>query len=527
MHPLDWLVMFAYAGLVLWIGWRASRGPQGARAFMLGERSIPAWAALCSLIATELSAATFLGVPHAAYTGDWSYLQFLLGSIVGRLIVATWLLGLYFKLDLVTVYGLLGARFGPRSQRLAAWLFLIGRVLASGVRLFIAALAFASLTGFSIELSIVLAGLVAGLYTRAGGIRAVIWTDVLQGAVFLLAALAVLGTLLGLLGPAGVSATIEAAGDKLAILRWPDALPQGTSSDLLWARLAAGWRHFVGAYLGQAGVLPSALVGGVFLTLAAQGTDQDLVQRLLTTRDARGGAQALVASGFLNVPIVAVFLAIGTGLWALHEPSLALVDATRFPPPADPKQVMPSFALAHLPAGLRGLVFAGLFAAAMSSLDSAVNALATSWTVDIRGTRAAETGAENEASPATLRRATVVFTILLVLAALLFVYYERLASAGGGLNLVELALAAMSVIYGGLLGSFLVALLTPTRGRDRSVCAGMLVGAAVGVALFLQPLWLTRVVITWPWWIAIAATVSFSIGALPRPLDQPETSASS
>ena len=514
--------MFAYAGLVLWIGWRASHGPKGARAFMLGERSIPAWAALCSLIATELSAATFLGVPHAAYTGDWSYLQFLLGSIVGRLIIATWLLGLYFKLDLVTVYGLLGVRFGPRSQRLAAWLFLIGRVLASGVRLFIAALAFASLTGFSIELSIVLAGLVAGLYTRAGGIRAVIWTDVLQGAVFLLAALAVLGTILGFLGPAGVGATIEAAGDKLTIIRWPSSLPEGTSSELLWSRLAAGWRHFVDAYLGQAGVLPSSLVGGVFLTLAAQGTDQDLVQRLLTTRDARGGSRALIASGFLNVPIVALFLAVGTGLWALHEPALALVEPSRFPPPADPKQVLPSFALAHLPAGLRGLVFAGLFAAAMSSLDSAVNALATSWTVDIRGTRSS--GGAAEPSPTTLRRATVVFTILLVLAALLFVYYERLASAGGGLNLVELALAAMSVVYGGLLGSFLVALVTPARGRDGSVCAGMLIGAAVGVALFLQPLWLTRVVITWPWWIAIAATVSFSIGALPR---QSATSASS
>ncbi|MCB9748977.1 MAG: hypothetical protein H6713_03105 [Myxococcales bacterium] len=514
MHALDWLVMLAYAGLVLWIGWRASDRTDSASAFMLGDRSIPPWAALCSLIATELSAATFLGVPHAAYTGDWTYLQFLIGSIVGRLLIATWLLGQYFKLELVTVYGLLGHRFGLRSQRAAAWLFLVGRVLASGVRLFIAALAFAQLTGFSIELSIVLAGGVAGIYTRAGGIRAVIWTDVLQGGVFLVAGLTVLAVIAGHLAPAGLSAVVAAAGDKLTVIRWPapllDALPDGTSSTLLWERLALGWRRFVDGTLGQAGVLPSALIGGLFLTLAAQGTDQDLVQRLLTTRDARGGARALVISGFVNVPLVALFLCIGTGLWALHEPTLGLAPAGAFPPPADPKQVLPSFALLYLPAGLRGLVFAGLFAAAMSSLDSAVNALATSWAVDIRGT------AGVAPTPPALRRATTVFTALLVLAALLFVSYERLAASQDGLSLVELALAAMSVVYGGLLGSFLVALLTPNRGRDGSVTVGMLVGATTGAALFLQPVWLGRSVIAWPWWIALSALVAFSIGALPR-----------
>ncbi|MCA9718401.1 MAG: hypothetical protein KC468_27265, partial [Myxococcales bacterium] len=159
MHALDWLVMLAYAGLVLWIGWRASDRTDSASAFMLGDRSIPPWAALCSLIATELSAATFLGVPHAAYTGDWTYLQFLIGSIVGRLLIATWLLGQYFKLELVTVYGLLGHRFGLRSQ-------------------------------------------------RAGGIRAVIWTDVLQGGVFLVAGLTVLAVIAGHLAPAGLSAVV-------------------------------------------------------------------------------------------------------------------------------------------------------------------------------------------------------------------------------------------------------------------------------------------------------------------------------
>jgi SSS family transporter len=518
---LDWGVLLLYAALVLYIGARVRAADQSAHEYALGGRRIPAWAALCSLLATELSAATFLGVPHAAYTGDWSYLQFLIGSIIGRVVVATWLLRLYFRLELTTVYGLLGARIGPASQRCAESLFILGRVLASGVRLFIAALAFATLTGFSVELSIVIAGVVAGIYTRAGGIRAVIWTDVLQGAVLLIAAAVVLLTITELI-PGGLSAFLAPAASegKLTILRWPaplepirDVMSHGTAAETLWPRLASGWRHFVTHYLGHASALPSALIGGFFLTLAAQGTDQDLVQRLLTTRSEREGGRALVLSGVINVPIVGLFLLIGTGLWALYTPALGLVDPLVFPPPSDTQRVLPAFALAHLAPGLRGLVFAGLFAAAMSSLDSAVNALATSWMIDIRGQ-------PETADARGLQRASVVFTGLLIGAAPLFVTYEQHTSDGpGALNLVELALAAMSVIYGGLLGSFLVILITPTRGRDLSVTAGMLIGALVGVLLFTQPLWRAdaSTLITWPWWIVLGALTSFAIGAAWRP----------
>lgn len=502
MRPLDWGVLVAYAALVLLIGWRARRHGDDP---LLAGRSIPAWAALCSLIATELSAATFIGVPHAAYLGDWSYLQLVIGSALGRLAVASWMIGLYHRLDLVTVYGLLGRRFGRKSQRCAAWLFLVGRVLASGVRLFIAALAFATVTGASVELAIVATGVIATTYTRVGGIEAVIATDVLQGAVFLIAALVTLVALLGLLD-GGAPALLAAAGaaGKTAIVHLPVLSDiSGTSADAVWGQLGAGLR----ALLGRADSLPAALVGGVFLALAAQGTDQDLVQRLLATRDGRGGARAMAASGFASIPVVLLFLLLGTCLWGLHDPSAALTPAGAFPAPVDDKRVLPEFALLYLPAGLRGLLFAGLFAAAMSSLDSAINALATSWVVDLREAPVAR-------REAVLGRATLVFSALLITAALLFVRYEQQTT---GLSLVELALSAMSVVYGGLLGGFLTALLTPTRGRDGSVRAGMLVGAAVGLALFLQPLWTDGPpAIAWPWWIPIGALVSLSIGALPR-----------
>ncbi|MGB1278078.1 MAG: sodium:solute symporter family transporter, partial [Nannocystaceae bacterium] len=195
LDPLDWGIIVAYAVIVVWVGlWVRARGEanRGSDEFLVARRQMPTWVATGSLLATELSAATFLGVPHAAFAGDWSYLQLLVGALLGRIVVATTMIRRYAALNLVTVYGLLGRRIGPRSHRLSAWLFIAGRVLASGVRLFIAALAFSVVTGLSLSLSIVCAGSLAGLYAGFGGIRSVMWTDILQALVFIVAALAAL-----------------------------------------------------------------------------------------------------------------------------------------------------------------------------------------------------------------------------------------------------------------------------------------------------------------------------------------------
>ncbi len=177
MSLLDVIVFIAYAGALLAIGARSLRRNASGDELSLANRSLPTWAVLCSMTATELSAATFIGVPHAAYTGDWSYLQLAVGALAAKAVLARWVIPLYHRLGITTVYGFLSHRFGPQIRRAAALCFVMGRVLASGVRLFIAALALSAATGASLESAIIASGVLAGLYTSIGGIRAVVWTD--------------------------------------------------------------------------------------------------------------------------------------------------------------------------------------------------------------------------------------------------------------------------------------------------------------------------------------------------------------
>jgi SSS family solute:Na+ symporter len=485
MSAFDYTVIALYGTLVLAIGLRVGRGHGSSQDLLLAKRSLPTWAVLCSMVATELSAATFIGVPHAAYVGDWGYLQLAFGALLGKLAVATVVIPLYHRLGLVTVYGLLEDRFGPLSRRAAAAAFVAGRIMASGVRLFIAALAFAAVSGQPIESAIAISGVAAGAYTLAGGIRSVVWTDVVQGFVFMLGA----GTLL-------VALNAGAEGGLGEILRWADA--EQRSRVFHWTP----WLSLSSARPFAVGV-----IGGFFLTLATHSTDHDMVQRLLTTRDGASGGRALLGSALLNFPLSVLFLFIGSAI-AFHTSAM---------PPAydisDTARILPTFALHELPSGARGLVFAGLFAAAMSSLDSAICAIATTWVVDL----APHPDTELDLSR-RIRIAAATTTVLLIAAALAMAAYQRaLAAASNGapaLNLVELALSSMTILYGGLLGVFAVAVLGRGAGSDRAAVAGLVAGCTVGFALFLHPLILGEIWIAWTWWIPIGAAIAACITLL-------------
>ncbi len=485
----------AYAAAVLALGRLATRDHGGADDLLVGGRSIPAWAVLCSMVATELSAATFLGVPDAAFAGSWSYLELAFGALLGKLVVSIRVIPLYHRLGVLSIYQLLELRFGPRAQRAAAGCFVGGRLLASGVRLFIAALAFSAVTNTSLPASIVACGLIAGVYTRAGGIRSVIWTDVLQAGVFL----------------AGAFALLAAAAA---------AVPGGLAAIWSWAEAAARTEVFTFSPLftwSNSRGFGTAVVGGFFLTLATHGTDFDMVQRLLTARSGRAGGAALAGSALLNFPLTALFLLIGTAIAAVY--ALA--------PPAwepDTVRVVPTFALHALPIGVRGLVFAGLLAAAMSSLDSAICAIATTWTVDFAGAKpAAEKGSEGVA--ARSRHAAVLASGALVLSALGMAGYHALLRApddgGSTLSLVEFALSAMTILYGGLLGVFAIAITTRHVGSERGAVAGLGVGSATGLLLFLHPVLLGETWLAWTWWIPLSATIAALVTWLwPAPTDQ-------
>ena len=480
MGALDWLVVALYAAVALALG-RATAGRHDAPDLLLGRRQIPTWAVLGSMVATELSAATFLGVPDAAFGGSWSYLQLAFGALLGKIVVSRFVIPLYHQLELVSLYELLALRFGRRTQRTAALCFVGGRVLASGVRLFIAALAFSAATGADLPVAILASGIVAGLYTRTGGIRSVIYTDVLQAGLFGVAAILLLGAAF-------------------------EATPGGVTALWDWAREGGRTRVFSLSPLFTASTsagFGTAFVGGFFLTLATHGTDFDMVQRLLTARSGRAGGRALLGSGLLNFPITLLFLAVGTAIAGASE------LGSGFDPEAG--RVVPQFAVEWLAPGLRGLVFAGLFAAAMSSLDSAICAIGTSFTVDVRGL---DPGAPEMAG--RLRRATVGSTAALIAAALaMAVYYEALvAGRDGGLSLVEVALSAMTILYGGLLAVFAVAIARPGVGDDGSARLALLVGGACGFALFLHPVLLGKTLLAWTWWIPTSAALSLAVVAL-------------
>jgi SSS family solute:Na+ symporter len=476
----DIAVIAAYGIVLLIVGGFAARSGGGDEDLALGSRSLPTWAVLCSMTATELSAATFIGVPQAAYTGDWSYLQLAVGALLGKGLLARYVIPLYHRAGVVTVYGYLGERFGPGARSAAALTFVFGRILASGARLFIAALAVSVVTGFPITAAIVIAGTLSAAYTLAGGIRSVIYTDVLQGAVFLAAAAALLATLVH-----------HAPGGMSQILTWAD---EGARTRILHLDPLFG--------LANGSAFGTAVLGAFFLTLATHATDYDMVQRLLTTPTARGGGRALLGSALVNFPLTALFLLIGTGI--------AHAYATPPPYPIDDARVLPVFALNELPSGVRGLVFAGLFAAAMSSLDSAICAIATTWVSDVRG-RATD---GHRGATAIRRSAAVVSALLIASAAGMASYHALLMDAGEAPNLVEFALATMSIVYGGLVGVFGVGLLTRRRGSSRSAVVGLAAGGIVGVILFMHPLVIGATWVAWTWWIPISGSVAFAVTAL-------------
>ncbi len=497
MSGVDYGIIAGYAGLLILIGARAGRGHQIESEFTLGARSMPTWAVLCSMTATELSAATFIGVPHAAYTGDWSYLQLAVGALLAKAVLARYVIPLYRKLGLVTVYGFLQDRFGSVTQRSAAVCFLGGRLLASGARLFIAALALSAVTDVPVLWAVVSCGLVAGFYTVAGGIRAVIWTDTVQAALLFTGALAILFVL-------------------------ANAGSQSLTSITDWAEASERTQifHLTPLFsLTDGRALGTALVGAFFLTLATHSTDHDMVQRLLTTRSTTGGSSALLGSALLNFPMTLIFLLIGTGLAHFYAtpPDYSIEDHAR---------ILPIFALHELPSGLRGLLFTGLFAAAMSSLDSAICALATTWTHDIRPP------ASGRSNP--LRRvqlSSLAFTLLLIAAALAMAkYHALLTNRGTSLNLVEFALSSMTILYGGLLGIFALGVTTRSRGSRASTVAGLIAGGAVGLALFLHPIVLQRTWVAWTWWVPISASIAFSVawtGRTARAFEAPKSDYSS
>src|SRR5262245_26384116 len=343
MNALDYVVVAAYLVAITAFGSYFARFQKNTKNYFLTDNSIPWWGICFTIVATETSTLTFIGVPAAAYAGNWTFLQLAAGYVIGRIIVSVVFLPCYFGGALVTSYQLLQQRFGPSVSTVAAGLFLVTRSLADGIRLFATALVISIVTGVPVAWTVVILGAAMIVYTVRGGSAAVIWTDVVQMFIYVAGALVVFVALLR-----------QIPGGWGEVVRLGSAAGKFTVLDLAFdpKKLYTLW---------------SGIAGGVMLTLATHGTDQFLVQRLLSADAPRSASRGLVLSGFIVFAQFTLFLLIGAMLFAYHQhyPLTAALPRT--------DAILPTFIVNHLPHGLIGFIVAAIVAAALSP---SINAMA-------------------------------------------------------------------------------------------------------------------------------------------------------
>lgn len=519
---IDFIVVGVYFAVILSIG--LSRGKEKSlRGYALADRSIPWWAVVASILAAEISAATFLGAPSEGFSNrSFTYAQLAIGTVIARLLVAVFFIRKFYDLGVISIYEYLEHRFGRITRCVGSMVFLLTRSLASGTRLYVAAIFL--VVGIEVylgraptpneELTIYLLvqlGLVilTAIYTTIGGIKAVVWTDFIQATILILSLVVMIGMLLFHIpgGWEGAHQELNQPGDLAFITL-------GVDSQLsLWDNITS--------ILSNEYTIFAALLGSVFITLATHGTDQDMVQRMLTAKNTRQSQWSVILSGLIDLPVVAAFLFVGI---------LMSVYYAQNPDPHLPTQgnhVLPYFVLTTLPAGFRGLIGAALMATAMGSLSTALNSLATSYVRDFHSTFIAPNATE-EGKLRTVRWATIAFAIGLVSIGMVTSY---VALKNPHARIIPIVLGSFGYTYGSLLGVFLVGLLTKTRGSDLGNIIGMIAGFIVVAVLsnlhrdvlivlnFLPPDPLDAPVkpfISFPWRVLFGAVTTFAVAVLFR-----------
>jgi SSS family solute:Na+ symporter len=460
---IDLAIVIAYLVGVTLFGAHFRRGQQNLRDYFLGGRTAPWWAIACSIVATETSTLTIISTPGIAYAGNLGFLQLVIGYLVARVILCLALVPQYFQGEFYTAYQLLEKRFGTRMKSAAAVIFLGTRALAEGVRISAIGKVVSVAFGTGETLSIVIIATLTLFYTFEGGMRAVIWTDVLQFALYITGSIAAFLLLLHKI-PGGwptVTQAAAAAGGKLTVFDFAFSL---TKSYTFW----------------------SGLLGGTFLTMASHGTDQTMVQRLLASRNERDSKTALLASGVIIFAQFALFLVLGVMLFVYaHYFALAI-------PGGDPDKIYPQFIVHSMPVGLVGIVLASIFAIAMSNASGSLNSLASSSIIDL-GVRRGESGTQ---SLVRSRKLTLAWGVVLGILGL--VHWGPVLVAG---------LTIASITYGATLGVFLLGTWN-RRANETGALVGFVIGIAAVIAIkFLTPL-------AWTWYVLVGTVITFGAGSL-------------
>jgi SSS family solute:Na+ symporter len=526
---IDTVVLLAYFIGIVALGLWAGRRNRNLDEFSLGSRSIPWWAVLASIIAAETSAATFLGTPAEGFkTRGYFYGQLAIGTVLARIVIAFTFIKPYYDYRVQSIYEFLTVRFGTKTKNMASGIFLFTRVLGIGVRLYLGGAIMVVIWRYlfpslPVNLNtyiwgIIFVTVITTVYTAVGGIKAVVWTDVIQ-AVLMFSSVILAIFLLVRSIPGGfetVKSNLGGLGNvKLFQTGWNPELPFGPA---LKAMLEEPYTIF------------AAFIGSTLLTIATHGTDQDMVQRMLTAPDHRKSRLSLILSGVMDLPIAGAFLTVGILLSVYYS---VVPGAT---PPAADNEIFGDYIVHQMPVVFRGLIIAGIFATMMGSTSAALNALATSFTKDFY-LPYVRPGATDRQAIRAARVATAVFGVLMILVGTMA---ANAVLRDAKLTIIPIAIGILGYTYGALVGVFLLGMLTRRRGSDGANVVGMIVGIMSVLVLckvtmpafdvlallrgklvasqwnfgWFMPDWWPK--ISWPWFVFVGSAVTLSIAVLFR-----------
>ena len=434
------------------IGVLQSWSNKTSKDFFLGGKNLPWIVAMFSIVATETSVLTFISIPGIAYRGNWLFLQLAIGYIIGRILVSVFLLPQYFNLGVTSIYEVLGKKFGSEIQKVASGVFLITRILADGIRFLATAVIVQVVTGWSLPMAVFIIGIVTLIYSLLGGIRTIVWIDSFQFILYLFGGLITIFYIL-------INMDIR----------------DGETFSTLYSANKLTFLNFTGDLFTDPYLFITAVIGGTFLSFSSHGADYMMVQRVLGTRDLASGRKAMIGSGFFVFLQFAVFLLAGSLIYS-YMGGVPIAKDREFS----------TFIVEHLPVGLKGLLLAGILSAAMSTLSSSINSLASSTINDWFG------------GEATLQKSQVVSLIWAVILIGIALIFDE-----GDTAIVVMGLQIASFTYGGLLGLFLL-----SKFDQSFPTASLIVGLILSCLIVF---YLKQIGLAWTWFILVSVTVNIMV----------------
>lgn len=526
MSIIDWLIVIIFLCTLITIGYIFSHRNKDINDYFVAGRSMPGWLVAIAAAGTTISAGTYVGSPELGFNTNLTYIMNLLGSIIGGTVAAALILPRLYNAKTITIYGFIGERFGEKAKRYNSIMFLLGQLFTSGSRLFIAAIAVSVIVFGSIHFnfliwSIIILGTISTFYTLLGGIKGLIYIDTFQTLLFIFAGLVALILIYLSISDLGFHEIWRTATEG-GMVKTP-----GAEAGLMADGSLRGWEAGSKLKMFDPSLdfsLPYTILGGIigvgFFRVAQYTTDHEFVQRQLACRDVKEASRSLINSQILALPTVLIFLCIGVLLYVkfVHDPASATFTdrngniSSFF---TDARDIFPQYIKNHIPTGVRGLMIVGLLAAALSSFNSAINAMASSFVSDLYLPILKDKGRIIDSNAEQLSSSRKM--VALMGAALTgFAIVTVLMQQGSGLNLVDFATGVMCFAYVGMIGVFLTAIFTK-RGNLTSVVIALIAGVVITIPLMFQKQLFGENFISWTWWCPLGGIITTLICMAGKP----------